>query len=50
MSSVIISVQVEICGISVGSIGLSYANSLGLRSLVLLCHVGTGQLGNVWNY
>ena len=31
MSSVIISVQVEICGISVGSIGLSFANGLGLR-------------------
>ena len=30
MSSVVISVQVEICGISVGSIGLSHANSLGL--------------------
>ena len=31
MSSGVISVQVEICGISVGSIGFSHANSLGLR-------------------
>ena len=31
MSSVVISVQVEICGISAGSIGLSYAMGLGLR-------------------
>ena len=50
VSSVIISVQVEIWGISVGSIGLSYANGLGLKSLVLLYHVGTGELGNVWSY
>ena len=46
---VINSVQVEICGISVESIGLSYANGLGLRvtGVTLSC---TGQLGNVWNY
>ena len=31
MSSVVILVQVEICGISAGSIGLSYAICLGLR-------------------
>ena len=31
MSSVVISVQVEIYGISVGSMGLSYINGLGLR-------------------
>ena len=30
MSSVVISVQIGICGISAGSIGLSYAISLGL--------------------
>ena len=47
MSSMVTSVQVEIHGISAGSIGLSCAISLGL---VLLCHVGTGQFGNVLNY
>ena len=31
MSSVVILVQVEICGISAGSMGLSYAIGLGLR-------------------
>ena len=31
VSSVVISVQVEICGISAGSIGLSYVIGLGLR-------------------
>ena len=31
VSSVVTSVQVEICGISAGSIGLSYAIGLGLR-------------------
>ena len=46
VSSVVISVQVEICGISAGSIGLSYANGLGLR---VTGHVGSGQLGNVWS-
>ena len=44
VSLVVISVQVEICGISAGSIGLSYAISLGLY------HASTGQLGNVLNY
>ena len=39
MSSVVISVQVKICGISAGSIGLSYASGLGLRvaGVTLLC-------------
>ena len=39
MSSVVISVQVEIHGIPAGSIGLSYANGLGLRvtGVTLLC-------------
>ena len=50
VSSVVISVQVEIHGVSAGSIGLSYAYGLGLRVLVLLYCVGTGQLGNVWSY
>ena len=31
VSLVVTSVQVEICGISAGSIGLSYAINLGLR-------------------
>ena len=49
VSSVVISVQVEIHGISVGSIGLSHAYSLGLRLLVSLYHASIGLVGNVWN-
>ena len=50
MSSVVISVQVEICGISARSIGLSYAIGLGLRIAGVTLSCRTCQLGNVLNY
>ena len=51
MSLVVISVQVEIHGISAGSIGLSLLQLVWDSGLqVLLCHVSTAQLGSVLNY
>ena len=50
VSSVVISVQVEIYGISVGLIGLSYAKGFGLRVAGVTLSCRYWSIGNILSY